>query len=69
MSWKLVNTIRLRSQNRFAALEDLNDSEDIGLNGALENINENDKTSPKVSLVCTNSSSINHGLNKNMYDV
>ena len=41
MSWKLGNIIRLRSQNRFAALEDLDDSKDIGLNGVSENINKN----------------------------
>ena len=34
--------------NRFAALENLNDSEDI--NGAWENIKENIKTSAKESL-------------------
>jgi len=29
MSWSLENSIRLRSQNRFTSLEDINDSEDI----------------------------------------
>jgi hypothetical protein len=48
MSWELGNSIRLRSRNRFAALEDLNDSEDI--NGAWENIKDNIKTSAKESL-------------------
>jgi hypothetical protein len=49
MSWELGNNIRLRSQNRFAALEDLNDSEDI--NGGWENIKEVIKSSAKGSLV------------------
>ena len=29
MSWSLGKNIRLRSQNRFISLEDINDSEDI----------------------------------------
>jgi hypothetical protein len=45
--------------NRFAALENLNDSEDI--NRAGENIKENIKTSAKEVYVCMNRSSINHG--------
>jgi len=48
MSWELGNSIRLRSQNRFSALEDLNDSENI--NGVWKNIKENIKTSAKESL-------------------
>jgi len=47
--------------NRFAALENLNVDEDV--NRAWENVKENIKIS---SQVCTNRSSINHGLIKNV---
>jgi hypothetical protein len=39
VSWRLGNNIRLRSQNKCAALENLSDSKDI--NWAWENIKEN----------------------------
>jgi hypothetical protein len=45
MSWRLGNSIRLRLENCFAALEDLSVCEDI--NRAWENIKENIKTSAK----------------------
>ena len=48
MSWRLGNSIRLKLQNRFAALENLNDSEDI--NRVWKNIKENIKASAKDSL-------------------
>ena len=47
MSWKLGNSIRQIS-NRFAALENISDSEDI--NRTWENIKQNIKTSVKRSL-------------------
>ena len=48
MSWRLGNSIRLRLKNRFAALENLNDGEDI--NRAWKNIKEKMRTSGKESL-------------------
>ena len=49
MSWRLGNTIRLRSQTGLlTTLENLNDSEDI--NRSWENIKENVKSSAKDSL-------------------
>jgi len=48
MSWRLGNSIRLKFSYRFAALENLSDSQDI--NRAWENIKENIKTSAKESL-------------------
>jgi hypothetical protein len=48
VSWRLGNSIRLWSQNRFASLENLTDSEDI--NRAWGNIKENIKTPDKESL-------------------
>jgi hypothetical protein len=51
--------------NSFAALGNLSDYEDI--NRALENIEDNIKISAQDSLVCTNCSSKNHGLMKNVY--
>jgi len=45
MSWKLENSIRLRPQTRFAALENLSDSDDI--NRVWVNIKGNIKTSAK----------------------
>jgi len=48
MSWKLEISIRLRSQTRFAALENLSHSDDI--NRVWVNIKENIKTSAKESL-------------------
>jgi len=39
MTWGLGNSITLRSQNRFAALENINDSKNI--NRAWQNINPN----------------------------
>ena len=50
--------------NRFAALENLKEDEDI--NRTLENIKENIKTSVKESKGCTNGSSINPGFMKNV---
>ena len=47
MCCRLGNSIRLRSQNRFAALENLNDCNDI--NRAWENIKENIKSPAKDS--------------------
>ena len=48
MSWRLEKTIRLRLQNRFAALENLSDGENA--NRAWENMKENIKISAKMSL-------------------
>jgi hypothetical protein len=48
VSWGLGNSITLRSQNRFAALENLNDSTNI--NRAWQNIKENIQTSAKECL-------------------
>jgi hypothetical protein len=48
VSWWFINSITLRSQNRFAALENLNDSKNI--NRAWQNIKENIQTSAKESL-------------------
>jgi len=48
MSWRLEKTIRLRLQNRFAALENLSDGENA--NRAWENMKENIKTSATDSL-------------------
>ena len=50
--------------NRFAALENLNVDEDV--NRVWENIKENTKPQLKRAWVCTNGSSINHGLTKNV---
>ena len=43
MSWSLGNSMRLRSQKRFAYLEKLSKNEEV--NRAWENIKENIKTS------------------------
>ena len=48
MSWRLGNSIRLRSQTRSAALEKFSDSQDN--NRAWENIKENVKTVAEDSL-------------------
>ena len=48
MSCRLTKHFQIRVSNRFAALENLNDSEDI--NRAWENISENTKISAKESL-------------------
>jgi len=48
MNWRLGNSIRLSFTYRFAALENLNDDEDI--HRAWENIKEYIKTSAKESL-------------------
>jgi len=48
MSQRLGNSIRLRLQNRFATLENLNDDEDV--NRTWENVKENIETSAKESL-------------------
>jgi hypothetical protein len=48
MSWRLGNSIRLKPQIRFAALENLSDSEHT--NRVWVNIKENTKTSAKESL-------------------
>jgi len=48
VSCTLGNSIRLRSQNRFAALVNLNDSNDI--NRAWENTKENIESPAKDSL-------------------
>jgi hypothetical protein len=45
MSWRLGKKYQTEISNRFAALENSNDSEDI--NRAWENIKENIKTSAK----------------------
>ena len=50
--------------NRFAALENLNVDEDV--NRVWENIKRISKPQLKTAWVCTNGSSINHGLTKNM---
>ena len=50
--------------NRFAALRNLSD--DMDINRAWENIKENIKISGKESLFLFESSSINHGLTKNV---
>jgi hypothetical protein len=51
---------------RFAALENLNDNNDI--NRAWKNIKENVKISAKDSLGCMNKSSPNNGLIKNVHN-
>jgi len=48
MSWRLVKQYRIKISNRFAALENLSDSED--LNRACEKFEENIKISAKESL-------------------
>ena len=48
MSWWFWKQYQIEISNRFAALENLNDREDI--NRVLENIKENIKTSAKESL-------------------
>ena len=48
MGWRLGKSIRLRPRNRFAAFENLTDSEDT--NTAWENIKMNPKISAKDSL-------------------
>jgi hypothetical protein len=50
--------------NRYAALENVSEDEDI--NGAWESIKENIKTSATEGLVCMKGSSINHGLMRNV---
>jgi len=66
-----LNELEVRKQyqiyisNRFAALENLSDSEDI--NRALENIKENIKTSAKESPGLHALKQHNHGLMKNVY--
>jgi len=48
MSQRLGNSIRLRIKSRFAALENLNDIDDV--NRTWENIKEHIQTSAKASL-------------------
>ena len=48
MSWRFWKQYQIEIPNRFAALENLNDREDI--NRVLENIKQNIKTSAKESL-------------------
>ena len=48
MSWRLEKKYQIEISNRFAALENLRDSEDI--NRAWENIKSNIKSSAKNSL-------------------
>jgi len=55
---------QIKASKMLAALENLNDSEDI--NRAWENIKENIKTSAKGSLSLHESSSINNGLVNNV---
>jgi len=50
--------------NRFAALENLNVDKDVYR--VWENIRANAKPQLKRAWVCTNGSSINHGLKKNV---
>jgi hypothetical protein len=57
---------QLKISNRFAAVENLNVSEDI--NRAWENIKENIKSQLKTVQVCMNGSSINHGLMQNVHN-
>jgi len=65
------NELEVRKQyqieisNRFAALENLSDREDI--NRAWENVKENIKLSAKKSLFLFELSSINRGLMKNVW--
>jgi hypothetical protein len=56
----------IKISHRFAALENLTDSEDI--NRAWENIKENIKTPAKESLWVYEVSIIIHGLMKNIYE-
>ena len=58
---KVKEKYQIEITNRLAALENLNVDEDV--NRAWENVKENIKIS---SQVCTNRSSINHGLIKNV---
>jgi hypothetical protein len=58
---------QIKISERFAALENLNVSEDI--NRAWENIKESIKISAKESLGLYEKSSINHGLTKNVQNV
>jgi hypothetical protein len=55
----------IKIPNRFAALENLNDSEDI--NRAWKNIKQEVKTGAKQSLSQYGIKRINHGLIKNVY--
>jgi hypothetical protein len=52
LTWILITVwrkkYRIKNSNKFAAMENLNDSEDM--NGDSENIKKNIKTSTKVSL-------------------
>ena len=65
-----LNDLEVRKQyqiditNRFEALENLNEDEDV--NRTWENYKENIKTSAKVSLGVQNGSSINPSLMKNV---
>ena len=65
------NELEVRKQyqieisNRFAALENLSDREDI--NRAWENVKENIRLSAKKSLFLFELSSINRGLMKNVW--
>jgi len=49
MIWRLGNSIRFEISNRFAALENISDGEEI--NRAWKNIKENTTTSAKENLV------------------
>jgi hypothetical protein len=66
IKFKVKEQYQINISNRFAALENLNDSKDI--NRAWENIKENVKISAKDSLGCMNESSINLGLMKNVHE-
>jgi len=59
VSWKLENSIRLKS-DRFATLENVNDNKDINMDW--ENITENIQILAKRVQVCMNGSNIFHGL-------
>jgi hypothetical protein len=56
---------QIEHSNRFAALENLNDSEDI--NRAWENIKENLKISAKETLGLYGQKQHNHGMMKNVH--
>jgi hypothetical protein len=70
LNLRKLNELEVRKQydikisNRFAALENIGDGEDI--NRAWENIKENIQISGKESLYLFELSSINHGLMRNV---
>jgi hypothetical protein len=66
VGWKLGNSIRLKSETVFAALENMNDSENI--NRAWENMKENIKISAKESLGLYEQKQHKPWLVKNVYN-